>query len=402
MADLADLVVDSGQGCFVYDSHGRPYLDAVAGYGVASIGHSDPVWVDAVVAQARRLAVTPLYTEGLGEYLESLAGILPSRLQQVALCSTGAEAVEMAMRLVQTASGRPEVLTFGDGFHGKTAAVRYTRNPTTAEAQTLGPSWLRSAPYPVCRHDPLEYRRCCDGGENLIAEIAARRDLAEVGAVLVEPVLGTAGNLPPERRFLHNLRRLCDERGWLLVFDESITGLGRTGSLFAFQYFDAQPDVLVLGKGLGGGVPFSAVCADSSLWEASALAPPSSTSSSFGGNPLACAAGIATLRILTGNGFLERVGVSADLLAEGICELAAKSEAVSRPRGVGLMLGFDHVDPASGELASEAVCSDRFRACRDRGLLLAAHTARVRINPPLILSRQEAGQLLRTLFEVFG
>jgi 4-aminobutyrate aminotransferase-like enzyme len=401
VADLADVVIDSGRGAFVYDSGGRGYLDTVAGYGVASIGHSDPAWVDAVITQARRLAVTPLYTEELARYLEALAGILPSRLGQIALCSTGAEAVEMALRLSQTASDRPDVLTFSDGFHGKTAAVRYTSRPGTAEAQALGPFWLRSAPYPACHHDPCEYPSCADSGAATIAAISAREDLSRVGTVLVEPVMGTAGNIPPERGFLRALRELCDKRGWLLVFDESITGLGRTGSLFAFEWFGAEPDVLVLGKGLGGGLPFSAVCAPAELWNESALSAPSSTSSSFGGNPLACAAGSATLQILTRDGFLENVGYTSRSLRTGLCQLAATSAAVSWPRGLGLMLGFDHIDPTSGGLADESLCGDRFRAARDRGVLLAAHAPRVRINPPLTLTPSEADRLLEVLFEVF-
>ncbi|HVD39643.1 MAG TPA: aspartate aminotransferase family protein [Solirubrobacterales bacterium] len=401
MAEVADVVVSSGRGSFVYDSGGRGYLDTVAGYGVASIGHSDPAWVDAVITQARRLAVTPLYTEELGRYLEALAGILPSGLGQIALCSTGAEAVEMAVRLSQTASDRPDVLTFGNGFHGKTAAVRYASKPDTAEAQALGPPWLRSTPYPACQHDPCEYLSCGDSGAEAIAAITSRDDLARLGTVLVEPVLGTAGNIPPERGFLRALRELCDEHGWLLVFDESITGLGRTGTLFAFEHFDAQPDVLVLGKGLGGGLPFSAVCASPELWNDSALASPSSTSSSFGGNPLACAAGLATLRILTRDGFLENVRSTSQDLSAGLCELAATSSSVAWARGLGLMLGFDHVDPISGDLADEALCGDRFRASRDRGVLLAAHSPRIRINPPLTLTPLEADRLLAVLFEVF-
>lgn len=401
MADLAGVVLGSGRGSFVYDSAGKPYLDAVAGYGVASIGHSHPAWVDAVVEQAQRLAGTPLYTEELGLYLEALADLLPPSLGQVALFSTGAEAVETAVRLAQTASGKPEVLTFRDGFHGKTAAIRYTRRPETPEARIIAPSWMRSAEYPVCHHDPVDYPDCEDVGTDLLRAIASRTDLDEVGSILVEPVLGTAGNIPPKRGFLRGLRQLCQERNWLLVYDESITGLGRTGRMFAFEYFDARPDVMVLSKGLGGGLPFSAVCAAKETWDASALASPSSTSSTFGGNPLACAAGLATLRILTSAGFLEGVRESAQRLATGLRELSGASEAVAWPRGVGMMLGFDHLDPATDSFAGETLCADRFQACRDRGLLIAAHSPRVRINPPLILTLGEADQLVETLFEVF-
>jgi 4-aminobutyrate aminotransferase-like enzyme len=394
--------VESGHGAYVHDATGRRYLDAVAGYGVASLGHSHPHWVEAVIAQAGRLTVSPLHTDQLGRYLEALSDTLVADLGRIALCSTGAEAVEMAIRLAQTAGGRPGVLTFRDGFHGKTAAVRYTRDPDAPEARELAPPWLRTADYPACRHDPLAYPSCADRGADVLEAVRARGDLHDVGAVLIEPVLGTAGNIPPQQGFLPALRTLCDDRGWLLVFDESITGLGRTGEMFALERFGARPDVLVLGKGLGGGFPLSAVCASGELWAASALSSPSSTSSSYGGNPLACAAGLATLDVLGERGFLSGVRASGDRIAAGLCELATASESVSWPRGVGLMLGFDHVDPATGALAAQPACEERFRECRDRGLLVAAHSPRVRVNPPLTIGAREAGELLDTLFEVFA
>lgn len=401
MAELAEVAVERGDGSYVYDTTGKEYLDAVAGYGVASLGHSHQHWVDAVIAQAGRLGVTPLHTEPLGRYLAALSGTLPPTLGRIALCSGGAEAVEMAIRLGQTASGKSGVLSFREGFHGKTAAVRYTRKPETGEARSLGPPWLRTADYPACFHDAIDYLSCDDSGKATLGSIAARADLDEVGTALVEPILGTSGNIPPERGFLPALRRLCDERGWLLVFDESITGLGRTGAMFAFEHFGVRPDVLVLSKGMGGGFPLSAVCSSGDLWSESALAAPSATSSSYGGNPIACAAGIATLEILTSDGFLDGVGETSGRLVDGLCELASASDSVSWPRGLGLMLGFDHLDPATGELADESLCANRFRECRDRGLLIAAHVPRVRINPPLTLAPREVDRLVDTLFEVF-
>ena len=167
---------------------------------------------------------------------------------------------------MQTERGRSGVLTFSRGFHGKTVGVRYAGDATTAEARELASAWLHGAPFPACQlHDALDYHRCDEDVDAAIAETAAIGDAAGIGAVLVEPVLGTAGNIPPRRPFLAALRKLCDERGWLLVFDESITGFGRTGTLFAFEAFGAEPDVLVLSKGLGGGFPLSAVCAGHGL-----------------------------------------------------------------------------------------------------------------------------------------
>jgi 4-aminobutyrate aminotransferase-like enzyme len=217
---------------------------------------------------------------------------------------------------------------------------------------------------------------------------------------LVEPILGTSGNIPPRRRFLTELRQLCDDREWALVFDELITGFGRTGKLFAFEEFETTPDILVLGKGIAGGLPMSAVCAAEDLWERSALAPPAATSSSFGGNPLACAAGLATLEIVANDEFLEQVRLVSDVAAHRLRDLAKATNKVSRPRGSGLMLGFDAVDPTTGLLASEDDCLATFRACRDRGLLILADVPRVRISPPLTISTAEVNELFDILSEV--
>lgn len=402
-ASAAGLVLERGSGSYVYDSGGARYLDTVAGFGVASLGHSHPDWVTAVVAQAGKLAVTPVDSGELGRYLEALVAVLPAGVRQVALYSGGAEAVETAVRLGQTRTGRAGVLTFGDSFHGKTSALRYTRDPASDEAKRLGPAWLRSAAFPPCEsHDAVSYGSCEETAAGTIAEVRARTDLDDVGTVLVEAVQGTAGNIVPARRFLPELRALCDERDWALVLDESITGFGRTGRLFGCEYFGVAPDVMVLSKGLGGGFPLSAVCAGDKLWQGSALGTSSGTTTAFGGNPLACAAGMATLEIVTAPGFLEQVRDVADHAALRLRDLAATSPRVAEPRGVGLMLGFDLVDPATGELASPLACQGVLRACRDRGVLTAAHVPRVRVNPPLIVSHQELDLIFDVLKAVLA
>jgi 4-aminobutyrate aminotransferase-like enzyme len=401
IAKSADLVVERGLGSYVYSNTGSRYLDVISGYGVASLGHCHPDWVEAIVAQASRLTVTPLYTDELARYLAALSGVLPACVNKTALFSTGAEAVEVAIRLAQTATGQPGVLTFRDGFHGKTAGVRYAGDPNSAEAQSLGPDWPRVAPFPACEfHDAASYGLCEESAADILAIVAVRSDLDEVGTVVVEPILGTAGNIPPRRRFLSELRQLCNERGWILVLDESITGFGRTGELFAFEYFGVDPDVVVLSKGLGGGFPMSAVCASEGLWDRSAYRDLSATSSTFGGSPLACAAGLVTLDIVTSKDFLSQVRDVGNHAAARLRDLAGSSDRVACPRGAGLMLGFDLVDADTGALATAESCSSIFRACRDHGILLLADVPRVRLSPPLTFTRDEADELFDVLLEV--
>ena len=401
MARAAEVVVTHGRGSYLYSDTGPRLLDAISGYGVASLGHSHPKWVDAVVAQAKRLATTSLYTYELAAYLEALANVLPPRMTGIALSSTGAEAVEMALRLAQTATGRPGVLTFTGAFHGKTAGVRYLSTAQSDEARTLGPTWQRTAPFPACcDHDAVDYRLCDEPVEGETAAIAARDDLQDIGAVLVEPVLGTAGNIPPKLAFLPALRDLCDERNWLLIFDEAITGFGRTGNLFASTTFLTEPDIFVLSKGLGGGFPLSAVAARQELWTESALSKPSATSSSYGANPIACVAGTAALEIVTDPQFLNQVRSVGRHASERLRKMAASSREVAWPRGVGLMLGFDLIDADTRKLASQPRCEAVFRECRDRGVLVAVNVPRVRINPPLTITTEEIDILFDVLEDV--
>ncbi len=403
IAAKAGLSIVEGEGSYLIDDRRHRYLDFVSGYGVAALGHGHPRWVDAVTEQARSLCVSPFHNPARADYLTRLAAVLPSGLTHTALFSGGAEAVEAALRMTQRATGRDGVLAFNSAFHGKTVGVRFAGGAYEEERASLDVNWLRHAVYPACRsHSASHYDDCQEVPSDLLQELAKRPDLAGIGSVIVEPVLGTAGNIPPQRHFLSRLRALCDDRGWLLVFDESQTGFGRTGPMFASDRFGVIPDVLVMGKGMGGGFPIGGVAASPELWAAASLDRPSATSSSFGANPLACAAGGAVLDVLTRPSFgsdARRVGA---LLADGLDELAAVSSYVSWSRGMGMMLGFDIVDPHTDRPADRELCGSLFRRCRDSGLLLAADVPRVRLSPPLTLSDEEAEQALEILFEVLA
>ena len=371
IATVAEVTIIEGQGSYLIDNRQRRYLDFVSGYGVSALGHANPHWLEAVTRQVGRLCVSPFHNPVRASYLERLAEILPPELGRTSLFSGGAEAVEAAVRLAQQATGRDGVLAFRSAFHGKTAGVRFAGG-AEGKRTGLAPSWLHHAKFPACRsHSASRYEVCEESPGLSWARLGERPDLAEVGCVLVEPVLGTAGNIPPQRRFLSELRAVCDDRGWLLIFDESQTGFGRTGRMFASDLFGVVPDIMVTCKGMGGGFPLSGVAASPDLWSAGSLDRPSATSTSFGGNPLACAAGTAVLDVLTQPSFLGDMRRVALLLAEGLDELAATSPYVSWSRGVGMMLGFDLVDPQTGDQADPSFCGQVFRRCRDRGLLLA-------------------------------
>jgi len=400
IAESAGVVITHGRGSRLFDSDGRGYVDFATAMGVAGFGHAHPRWVSAIADQAGQLAATVLHTPMQAEYLAALAEVVPDGLERVALYSGGTEAVEVALRLAQSATGRNNVISFTAGFHGKTAGTRFTGRRYPGEREALGIGWVHDVAYPVCsRHDALTYEECDGDGAAALAELdsyAASVD-GGVAAVIVEPVLGTAGNRPPERRFLTKLRDLCTRRGWLLILDENITGFGRLGAHFAADWFSVKPDVLVMGKAMGGGFPLSGVAAPSSLWDNSLYAEMSATSSSYGANPVACAAGLAVLDIVREDGFLANVREVSRVLAEGLREIEDGSPYVRRTRGVGLMLGLDFVDPETGELAGAELCKRLFLDTLERGLLIVGDVPGVRLNPPMTLSVGEAEQALDAL-----
>jgi 4-aminobutyrate aminotransferase/4-aminobutyrate aminotransferase/(S)-3-amino-2-methylpropionate transaminase len=378
---------------------GRRLLDFATAMGVAAIGHGNPVWSAAVARQAERLAACVLHTPEHAAYLQRLADVLPNGIDRVALYSGGSEAVEVAVRLAQSVSGRRDLVSFSSGFHGKTIGVRFSGGRFPEERVSLGVDWVHSLPYPRCeRHDAVSYPGCEEDGADALAGLDERvAELDGIAAVIVEPVLGTAGNRPPQRRFLAGLRALCDARGWLLIVDESITGFGRLGRNFAVDWFGVRPDILVLGKAIGGGYPLSGVAAPGALWDDSLFAQPSATSSSYGANPLACAAGIAVLDIVGAPGFLDQVDRTAARLAHGIAALERESPYVVHNRGVGMMLGFDLVDPTTRELAGPELSLRLFRRCLDEGILIVGDVPEVRLNPPLVLTEDGADEAIEAL-----
>jgi len=399
IAESAGLVVTHGDGSYLVTDSGRRMLDFATAMGVAAIGHANPVWASAVATQAHRLAACVLHTREHAAYLERLAAYLPAGVDRVALYSGGAEAVEVAVRLAQSVTGRRDLLSFSAGFHGKTIGVRFSGGRFPEERLSLGVDWVHSLPYPRCeQHGALSYAACDEDGAAALATLEARADeLDGVAAIIVEPVLGTAGNRPPQRHFLTGLRALCDRRGWLLIVDESITGFGRVGRSFAVDWFGIRPDILVLGKAIGGGFPLSGVAAPGALWDASLFAQPSATSSSYGANPLACAAGNAVLDLVGAAGFLQQVDRTSLRLAEGMALLEAESPYVARNRGLGMMLGFDLVDPTTGDLAGSDLCLRLFRRCLAEGILVVGDVPEVRLNPPLVLTEDEAEAAIASL-----
>lgn len=380
------------RGSNVRDADGNVYIDLTAGFGVAAAGHAHPEVADAIARQAARLA------HGLGDVyppepkltlLERLAEIAPGDLSISILGSSGAEAVEAALKTALLATGRPGIIAFENAYHGLTlGALAVTSRP---EFRSPFRSWL----LPGVRHLPFP---AAPGGGTMDAALDAVREAVvraertrrPVGAVLVEPVLGRGGIVEPPDGFLAGLRDLCDGDRTLLIFDEIYTGLGRTGRWFACEREGVVPDILVAGKALTGSLPLSAAVGRPNVMQAW---PPSTGeaihTSTFLGNPVACAAAVAHLRVIRREGLLERSVVEGERLRRRLEEWRQRYPLVAEVRGRGLLLGVALVDPASGESAPRTAREVVAGALR-RGVILLAEGPSANVlafTPPLSIPR---------------
>jgi acetylornithine/succinyldiaminopimelate/putrescine aminotransferase len=376
IALLSELAIAEARGVFVTDLDGNRYLDFNAGVSAASLGHAHPEYVAALKAQLDRVTVGSYTTPARAELVELIASLAPGALRRTQFFSGGSEAVEAAIRLARSFTKRQAIVGFTGAFHGKTAGVLPLSDVSWKDA--VGP--LAPALHLARYGDPADLRR-------VIEEDAH----GTIAAVIVEPIQGTAGNIIPPPGFLSEVKSIAAEYGALLIADEMITGFGRTGWMFGCDVDDVEPDIVTVGKGMGGGFPISGVVSTDAIVAAEPFSLPSASSSSFGGNPLAAAAALVTIRTIVRDRLAARAAQVGGFLLDGLKRLESRYAFISRARGRGLLLGFDLVsDGAVAAPLAGAHCQTFFRACLDEGLILMAYNARVRIHPPLVLTEDEA------------
>jgi acetylornithine/LysW-gamma-L-lysine aminotransferase len=367
------LVIVRGEGATLYDEDGRSYIDCVGGQGMANLGHGNRAVADAIAEQARTLAsCTELfYNDRRAELYDVLAAILPPELDRYFLCNSGAEAVEGALKFARMATKRPRVLATMRGFHGKTmGALAATWGPEYREA--LGGDAL----FPGSSHVPFNKPEALDAAIT-----------AETAAFIVELVQGEGGVRPATREFIAEAARLCRERGALLVIDEVQTGFGRTGTMFALEQYGVVPDILCLAKAVAGGVPMGVVAFSRAVGDL----PKRSHSTTFGGNPLACAAAIAAI------GEMRRLDVAGNARERGAqlrAGMAAiRSEKIREVRGLGLLFGIELKENAGPTI----------KALQDEGVLtLGAGPTVVRYLPPLVITADQVARVIAATARVLA
>lgn len=404
---MAGIVVDHARGSAVTDVDGNTFLDLIGGIGVNGLGHSHPRFVRAIQAQVERASVGSFTSEARVELLERLAKNRPSeKIHRAQLYSSGAEAVESALRLAKNATGRNEFVSFWGGFHGKTMGALSLMGSDFKES--FGPfvPGSHSAPYP----HPY---RCPPGmnadtfADNCVEELRARlrRDgaAAKIAAIIVEPMQGTAGNVIPSDRFLPAVRSLATEIGALLIVDEMITGFGRTGKYWGMQHTHVAPDIVTLGKQFGGGFPISAIVSSDEITAAKPWSNPSGSSSSYGGNPLGAAAANESLKIIEDERLVENSLLTGAYFLERLKPLVEKYPFVGEARGRGLFLALELVqDKKTKTPMSKAATNRVFGECLRRGLLTMAYASSFRIQPAMTIDSATVDHAVAILDEAFA
>ncbi|MFR9751819.1 aspartate aminotransferase family protein [Nocardia sp. 004] len=398
------VTVDHGAGCYLYGTDGRRYLDFTAGIGVTSTGHCHPRVVAAAQAQVASLVhgqYTTVMHRPLLELTERLGTVLPEGLDTLFFANSGSEAIEAALRLVRQATGRPNVIVFHGGFHGRTVAAATMTTSGTRFSAGFSPlmSGVHVAPFPTAfRYGWSEQEATAFALRELDYLFATLTSPAETAAFIVEPVLGEGGYIPGNTEFFQGLRERADRHGILLVFDEIQTGFGRTGKFFGHQHFDVRPDVITIAKGLASGFPLSGIAAPRELM---ARAWPGSQGGTYGGNAVSCAAAVATLEVIESEGLVDNAAARGRQLLSGLRDSANK--AIGDVRGLGLLAGAEFTT-ATGE-PDPATATAAQRAAVDKGLLLltcGAHMNVVRMVPPLIVTETQIEDALAIWSEVLA
>jgi 4-aminobutyrate aminotransferase len=407
-----DLTFVRGEGAYLFDAEGRRYLDFAAGIATMAVGHSHPRVIEAVVAQARTLMHAAAHIGVMEPYvrlLEKLRSLAPGALRtgKGILVNSGSEAVEAGVKLARYATGRPMVVAFHHAFHGRPMGALALTASNAAYRKRLAAllPGVYHAVYPA-PHLPLGSTPEERGRAALaLLEDAFKTVLPpdDVAAILVEPVVGEGGYLVPPAGFLEGLWALAKRHGILTVVDEVQTGIGRTGRWFAVEHWGLEPDIILMGKAVGGGLPLGAVLARREIadaWD------PGAHGSTFGGNPVACAAGLASIEVIETEGLVDRARDTGTSIKEAFEAARARMPQVGQVRGLGLMIGVDVIDPATKAPAAARMRSV-LRAAAAAGVVLTkCGEATIRIAPPLIITREQArwgvDALLRALTEAWA
>ena len=393
---MAGIVVHEGRGSSLTDVDGNTFIDIIGGIGVNGLGHSHPKMVEAIQSQVSRASVGSFTSEARVELLEKIAEHRPAPdVHKTQLYSGGAEAVESALRLAKSFTGKYEFVSFWGGFHGKTMGVLSLMGSDFKDK--MGPMVPGShiVPYAYCYRCPVGLKypscgiACADVARKQIKMMAA----GEIAAVIIEPMQGSAGNIIPPKEFLPAIKSIADEM---------ITGFGRTGKYWGIDHSGVQPDIVTIGKQFGGGTPVSGLIASDKICDSKPWANPSGSSSSYGGNPLVSAAASAALKIIDDERLVENSAKMGAYFLKKLQPMVDRYPFVGEVRGQGLFLAIELVkDKQTREPLSKSVTQKIFMEFVKRGLLTMSYTARFRIQPAMTIQEHTIDESIDIMAEVF-
>lgn len=363
------VTIERGLGAHVWDINGKEYIDCMGGYGVALVGHRNPRVVKALQDQLEKIITvhSSLYNKTREEFLENLIRIAPKSLSQVYLNNSGTEAVEAAIKFARKFTGKTGMIAMNGSYHGKSFG---------SLSLTFNPKYRKS-------FEPLVEKASFSS----FGDIEALRSIvnSDTGFIILEPIQGESGIHVAPDGFLQDVRKLCDEKGILLIFDEIQAGLGRTGRMWAGEHWNTTPDIICIAKGIAGGVPMGATLVRPDILACISKGEQSST---FGGNPLSCAAGTATIQALTQDGLVENAAKMGKKFQEGLERLKEKHRIIREVRGKGLMIGVEMKFEVK-DILLDGIANGILFLYSGKNIL--------RLLPPLVISESDIDKTLQVL-----
>ncbi len=403
VAGVEPIAVDHGSGAELWDVDGKRYLDCFAGISVVSTGHSHPRVVAAAREQMERFihCGTYLYqVPVVGTLAERLAEVTPGRLEKTFFSNSGAEAVEGAMRLARAYSGKTEFIALETGFHGRTnatLAITGNRKRKQHGGPYLGGVAFAPAPHPTrCR---VCGGRCTLRCADAVEDVINYQTSGNVAAFIAEPVLGEAGIVMPHPEYFARVKEILDRHGILLIVDEVQTGFGRTGRMFGIEHYGVEPDIMTMAKGIASGFPLGGFIARPEIADSFQ---PGEHLSTFGGNPVACAAAVATLDVIADESLCENSARLGEWMLARLEQLGANHPVIGEVRGKGLMIGVELVESRQSMAPAAQRAVQVRAACRERGLIVGIggfFGNVVRIQPPLVITQAQLDAAVGVLDE---
>jgi 4-aminobutyrate aminotransferase len=394
-AGLEPIVYDRAEGANVYAEDGRRYIDCFSGISVVNAGHGHPKVREAAKVQIDRLihaSSYSYYVQPVADLAERLAAVTPGRLQKTFFANSGAEGIEAAVRMAKAFTGRHEFIALERSFHGRSAgtlSVTGNMSRKTRGGPYLSGVAFAPTPYPYRSRFGSDPETVAEQAAAAVEDVIRYHTSGDVAAFIAEPVMGEGGIIVPPRSYLPRVKEILDRYGVLLIADEVQCGFGRTGKLFAVEHFGVEPDILVSAKGIADGFPLSATIARPEVADAFR---PGEHLSTFGGNPVSCAAAIANVDVMLSEDLPGRAARLGEQAMSTLRSQARDLESVGEVRGLGFMIGVELVKSRATKQPDAALARAVRDFCRERGVLIGVGGADgnvLRLQPPLVIEEQD-------------